>query len=38
MISFLLVQYVTSTFSNELYSTAELKDDFLNENIDVALL
>lgn len=38
MTSFLVAEYVTSTFPNDLNSIAKLKDDFMNENVDVASL
>ena len=30
-----MAEYVTPTFQNELNSIAKLKDDFMNENVDV---
>ena len=33
-----MAEYVTPTFPKELNSTTKLKDDFMNENVDVASL
>lgn len=33
-----MAEYVTPTFPKELNSITKLKDDFMNENVDVASL